>query len=69
MDIIVTGPDGKGINNVTCAYYPTPKPDKKKPQQAHFTVVLYSVPQPGSTIEVLLTPAPIPDQPVIVKPI
>ena len=62
------GPDGIGIRKVTSSYYPSPKSEKKKPQHAHFTVVLYSVPPPGSVIEVLLTPAPAQDEPVIVKP-
>jgi hypothetical protein len=69
VDIIVTGPDGKGICKMTSAYYPTPKPGRKKPQHAHFTVVMYSVPPAGSSIQVELTPEPVPDQPVPVNPI
>jgi hypothetical protein len=68
VDIIVTGPDGAGIRKLTSAYYPTPKPDRKKAQHAHFTAVMYTVPPPGSMIDVSLTLQPTPDQPVIVNP-
>ncbi len=69
VDITATAPDGKGAGKYTCAYYPIPKPNKKKAQHAHFTVVMSAVPTPGSTIEVTLTPPAVPDQPVVVNPI
>lgn len=68
VDIAVTGTDGKGAGKFTCAYYPIPKPNKKKPQTAHFTVVMSNVAPPGSSVDVSLTPPAVPDQPVIVKP-
>ena len=68
VDIVVTGPDGKEIRKMTSQYYPTPKPGKKKPQKAHFAVVMYTAPPPGSVINVSLTPEirlaePVPENP------
>ena len=62
VDIVVTGPDGQEIRKFTSQYFPAPKPDKRKPQQAHFTMVTYSVPPAGTVIKVSLTPEPKPDE-------
>lgn len=56
VDVVITGADGNEIRKFTSQYFPAPKIYKKKPQQAHFTVVTYSVPPAGSVIDVSLTP-------------
>ena len=63
VDISITGPDGREIRKFTSQYFPAPKPDKKKPQRAHFTMVTYAVPPAGSVIKVSLTTEPKPGQP------
>lgn len=63
VDVSIAGPDGKEIRKFTTQYFPAPKIYKKKPQQAHFTLVTYSVPPPGSVISVSLTPEPKVDHP------
>lgn len=62
VDIDITGPDGVEIRKFTSQYFPEPKPGKRKPQRAHFTMVTYSVPPAGSAITVTLTPEPKPDE-------
>jgi len=63
IDIVISGPDGGQIRKFTSQYFPTPKANKRKAQRAHFTMVTYSVPPPGSVINVSLTPEPKPDEP------